>query len=76
LYFEPHNRASVMDIENQYQFMRWLQVAGDSIIMAKLTPMRSFKRGISGLSKSLSNAPRKPSPSSSIVRLMMPEDGN
>lgn len=75
-YFEPYNRASVLDIENQYQFMRWLQIAGDSIITAKQTPMRPFQRSSTVQNRTMSNAPRKPSPPSTIVRLMMSTDGN
>lgn len=39
--FVPSNRTCVMNIEHEFQFMRWLQVAADGIVKANKSPMRS-----------------------------------
>lgn len=38
--FHPIKHACVMNIEHEYQFRRWLQVAADSIVEAKETLLR------------------------------------
>ena len=38
--FSPGEGACVMNVGHEYQFVRWLQVAGDSIVTAKATPVR------------------------------------
>jgi len=39
-WFVPGNQACVMNVEHEFQFMRWLQVATDNIIVARKTPLR------------------------------------
>jgi hypothetical protein len=39
--FEPPERACVMNIEHEFQFLRWIQVAADTIVRVSDTPMRA-----------------------------------
>ncbi len=43
-YYEPINRACVMNIEQEFQFMRWLHIGADTIITANKTPPARFAR--------------------------------
>jgi hypothetical protein len=38
--YQPHARTSVLNVEHEHQFRRWLQVAADGIITANRTPLR------------------------------------
>jgi hypothetical protein len=40
LAFIPNNRMYVMNVEHEYQFFRWLQIAADKIVLANKTPLR------------------------------------
>jgi hypothetical protein len=42
--FVAGNNACVMNVEHEWQFTRWLQVAADSIVSARRTPMRARAR--------------------------------
>jgi len=39
--FIPDNRMCVMNVEHEYQFFRWLQIAADKIVLANKTPLRT-----------------------------------
>lgn len=74
-YFESENRSSVLDIDNGYQFVRWLQVAVDSIILEKKTPMSDSKsRNGMHPSHKKTFAPKRPSPPSTLARLPLIEE--
>jgi hypothetical protein len=40
-HFEPGQRTCVLNLEHEYQFMRWIQVAADRIIAANRTLVRA-----------------------------------
>lgn len=72
--FEPYTRASVMNLEHEYQFVRWLQVAADNIVDEAKTPMR-YKGRMDPLVRTRMKRALPSSPTKQIIAMVQDEKG-